>query len=662
VKAYGFVADENKSTRHNVSIVIRQLPCWFYFSRPSNTACHDMTTSHKPPPIFRSLLGLGLNFCPTPRFTQPRIMQANLQRFKKDLFTKVFFAGEKSLPPAKLFIRSEWEPDDADIPLELRRRLAMFRRKAVSLFRLRRARVPNLMPSQHAVLKALQESPHTLVTRSDKNLGPAVVERTDYIKAALNDHLYDRSTYQQVSPAHAQFDIGKIRAKVEKFISDFKKVLTKQDHTFLLRSLEDVKDPFPHFYITWKLHKTPLATRPIVSVSGSALHGLGRWLDVQLQPICKALPSFIASSWELKQSIDQLPDLPSHAFIFTGDAVGMYTNISTKHALKVIERFLRTSPICAHLTVYFRQAIMHAMLIIMTSNLFQFGDTYWKQLTGTAMGTPPAPMYATLYYAIHELSFPKHLVAHMPLYKRYIDDTFAIWTGTAAEFLELKLFMNDFGILKWTFSDLCYKVDYLDMTIRLDGPHLRTTIFEKALNLYLYLPPHSAHAPGALSGLIHGLIKRIYRLTTDPADCEQNLKDIWLRLRRRGYSSAALRPLFDSGYANRLTTSDKIDPSTKEIIFLHVPYHPANPPSRVLQHHFRDILRQPRGETPLPRLRNKRAYACGIKRLIVAYHRPRNLSDLLVPRKIDKTKGPPVSAYVNPYASRRGGPRRDPPL
>jgi hypothetical protein len=120
---------------------------------------------------------------------------------------------------------------------------------------------------------------------------------------------------------------------------------------------------------------------------------------------------------------------------------------------------------------------------IMTRNRFQFGDTFWKQLTGTGMGMPPAPMCTTLYYAIHEAYFPKHLVAKLPLYKRYINNMIGIWTGTAAEFPELQLFMNNFRTLKRSFSDLCYKVDYLDMTLRLDGPHLRMPIIEKALNL-----------------------------------------------------------------------------------------------------------------------------------------------------------------------------------
>jgi hypothetical protein len=38
------------------------------------------------------------------------------------------------------------------------------------------------------------------------------------------------------------------------------------------------------------------------------------------------------------------------------------------------------------------EAIICALEIVMRNNLFKFGDTYWLQITGTAMGTPPACM------------------------------------------------------------------------------------------------------------------------------------------------------------------------------------------------------------------------------------------------------------------------------
>jgi hypothetical protein len=389
---YGILANPDLSLNHNVSLALLLMPHWYYFSRPFNMACHNLTKDSPPPPTFRTLLGLGLNFCPTPDTTTCQI-KATLERFQRDLYLKVYFAGQ-DLKPTKLFVRSEWNPPLGAIPAELQVRMKTFRKKITKLFKPKRC-PSNLIPHQKYLLDSLQKSSYTLVARTDKNLGPALVDRTTYIHKAYTDHLSDAQTYQALSPNEAATAIANLGDNLDVFLSTHRDELGEATCKFLNDSKSEVTDPYPHFYLTFKIHKTPLKTRPIVSVSGSLLHALGRWLDDQLQPLVRTLPSFIASSWELKNCLEDLPPLPAHARFFTCDAVSMYTNIDTDHALAVIAPFLRQHPLAEGLPA---ESLISGLELIMRWNIFAFGDTHWKQLSGTAMGTPPACVYATLYY------------------------------------------------------------------------------------------------------------------------------------------------------------------------------------------------------------------------------------------------------------------------
>ena len=76
----------------------------------------------------------------------------------------------------------------------------------------------------------------------------------------------------------------------------------------------------------------------------------------------------------------------------------MYTNIDTQHALCMIKSILESNQNIAYgINI---KALMEGLRIVMCNNIFKFGNTFWLQLSGTAMGTPAAPSYATLYYFI----------------------------------------------------------------------------------------------------------------------------------------------------------------------------------------------------------------------------------------------------------------------
>eukprot|EP00956_Cyclotella_meneghiniana_P025051 scaffold51445_cov38-Cyclotella_meneghiniana.AAC.5 len=61
---------------------------------------------------------------------------------------------------------------------------------------------------------------------------------------------------------------------------------------------------------------------------------------------------------------------------------------------------------------------------------------------------------------------------------------------------------NDWHGLEWDFVGPNDSVDFMDITMKIVDGKIDFTFFEKALNLYLYIPPKSAHPPGVLTGLI----------------------------------------------------------------------------------------------------------------------------------------------------------------
>ena len=285
------------------------------------------------------------------------------------------------------------------------------------------------------------------------------------------------------------------------------------ERAFLRKELKSNQSPYAQFYLTLKAHKLKpgqtvdqLKSRPIVSCPGSLLHGLGVWVDRKLQEVAQNTISYFRNTLELKKQLLML-NLPTNARLFTADAVSMYINIPTHTALNLIRKHLAQYQ-RKHNNEYPQDAVRAGLRLIMTMNIFTFRDLTLKQLNGTAMGTPPAPPYATIYYGIHEEKFLPHHAQRVNFYRRFIDDVIGIWCPNknperdALEWNEFRDKMNAFPGLTWEFSERSKSIDFMDMTISINNSNkIETTLFEKRLNLHLYIPPHSAHPPGLLPGI-----------------------------------------------------------------------------------------------------------------------------------------------------------------
>ena len=657
---YGFVADPNLTTLHNAANMMSQMPFWYYMSKPTNLSCQNLCTNTQPPANFCALLGLGLKYIPKPRYTNSNIVTAT-ERFRHDLYTKIFLAHTQSEIP-RLFIRSDWTPPIRMVNYNLQLRVNNLIKQATNLF-IKKATKSNMLPYQRRMLADFRNNKTHIVFNADKNLGPCIIERAQYIKRALNDHLLDKATYQQLTIFQAKTHIDNLTNKLNEFISYYKHKLSHTDIKFLQKSLETTKDPYAKFYITAKVHKSPWKTRPIVSVCGSLLDGLGRLVDKILQPFSKNTTSAIKNSLDLKEMLVNLNPLPASARFFTADAVSMYTNIDTTHALAVIQQYIKQQP-SIYATIHEQNAAIEGLTLIMKNNIFQFGDTYWLQLNGTAMGVSPSCAYATLYFAVHEQKLLKYF-PELSFYKRFIDDIIGIWipksTNDDARWLLFQKEINCFGLLKWEFSKRATKINFLDLTLQLHiHGKITTKIFEKAENLYLYLPATSCHPFNNLKGLIHGMVYRTIRLTSSKDDQAIELQNLVRRLTARGYQQSFLTDIINKTYHQiqhkyelaKTQTEDDQKPDKglnfDEVCFFHTFYHPNNPTSSQLQQLFQEAMMKPKGMYKLlPDLLNHRKAKLCVNRMIIAYHRTPNLGNLLSPRVLKREDGPRVSSYID---------------
>ena len=121
---------------------------------------------------------------------------------------------------------------------------------------------------------------------------------------------------------------------------------------------------------------------------------------------------------------------------------------------------------------------------------------------------PPASPYTTVNYDIHEEKFLPQHHHHVIFYCHFIDDVISIWSPNpnacpdALEWENFKTTMNSFPGLTWEFSDLSESVNFIDMTITInDQNHIEATLFEKKLNLHLYIPPTLPIHLGSYQGL-----------------------------------------------------------------------------------------------------------------------------------------------------------------
>ena len=191
-----------------------------------------------------------------------------------------------------------------------------------------------------------------------------------------------------------------------------------------------------------------------------------------------------------------------------------------------------------------------------------------------------------------------------------------------------------------------YYLHFMNLTVTITtSGHLSTTLYENPQNLYLYIPPHSAHP----SVMLAGNILRIHLLCSSLEDIKQKSSEFFMRLTQRGCTTKQLTPLFISAHQKASlynpTTNPKKSSNADNKLSLHLQFLPKDPKPPAIHKLWDSIVTNPPGHQPLNQITNLHGQPITIKHLTIAYSQPLNLRNKFSIRNI-VGRGRDVSSYM----------------
>ena len=200
-------------------------------------------------------------------------------------------------------------------------------------------------------------------------------------------------------------------------------------------------------------------------------------------PIVKSLPSYIKDSNYALEIFRNFNFSGENKIIFTMDITSLYTVIPNNEGLQALKYFFNQRPIKKPSS----ETLLRLAELVFTLNCFSFGDNYYKQINGVAIGTKMGPSYANLFVGFIENKFFSNYHGPKPdLYKRYIDDCVG---ATSSSKEELNLFTN--AALKYTWEISENSLAFLDIKLSINdnGYPLAYTTNQLILITTCYISP-----------------------------------------------------------------------------------------------------------------------------------------------------------------------------
>ncbi|CAJ0920678.1 unnamed protein product [Ranitomeya imitator] len=500
------------------------------------------------------VLNMGLSFCPTPKWDSFQL-ERDLQQFYRNIRLKVYFEeSTNSFRPVSTPAQTEGSILTID-QLGLRNRSTFIPPKSShavetfvnlldrdvkkTLHDQRLGFLPvrhNLDSLEKQALDSLSENKNIVIKPADKGGAIVVMDRSFYM-TEVRRQLSDTSTYKmlQTDPTYA------IQQKISRVLDKHLQMNTIDKKTKVY--LTNNHPVTPVIYILPKIHKNLQNPpgRPIVASTDSILNPLSMFLEKLLTPHTKLTKSFILDTGDFLKKIRNVDIIPHNSILCTFDVNSLYTSIAHDKGIEAVSLTLNE----ANVDRGTQELCLDLLNLVLRENYFLFGDDFFVQTCGTAMGSNVAPAYANLYMD----RFEKEYVYTDPIFQlhartwyRYIDDIFCIWQGDLTSLLKFHANINAVRPeLSFTLVYHDKEVTFLDTRVLKDiNGHLTTDIYMKPTDCNSLLLYNSCHPKSIKNSLPRSQFKRVTRIVSDPPTRETRIQEMAQKFEARNYPTNLL--------------------------------------------------------------------------------------------------------------------------
>ena len=427
----------------------------------------------------------------------------------------------------------------------------------------------NLTKDEQQALKRLKNDNNIVILPTDKGRVTVVMDKTDYFDK-MNALVNDKQTYEELKrdPTPA------LQRKLNSKILTLKKTdAIDTQRYYRLRC--SVPQP-PKLYGLPKLHKPGIPMRPIVSFCGSPTYQLSRHLTTILQPLTDKSRRKLQSTENFIDAIKTV-QIPDDYKLVSFDVKSLFTSIPLQLALQCTETAIQQSTVKLPLPT---EDILDLLNLCLTSTYFQYNGKHYKQLHGTAMGSPVSIVVAEIVMQHIEERALATCRQTIPLWLRYVDDTF-----TAVHKDEIDDFHDH---LNEQNADIQFtkeieengKLPFLDCLVSRDNNELRTTVYRKPTHTDRLLDESSYNRTSHKATTIRTLTRRAQLVCDTPDSLRDENRYLERVFHKNNYNAD-----FITRNIYRPTEADATNRSPTPLTTVTIPYikRTSETISRILQ-------------------------------------------------------------------------------